>query len=106
MDGDPIRQANAELDGIAGNPGLHPVASANPKSPGVAPASLLSVELAQALAVQGSTLLENPATVTLSDGTSVVIDHYGYMGPGPMVALPGTNVEAQKTEPDKNTYLV
>jgi len=103
---DSIGQASAELSGIAGNPGLHPVATANPKSPGVATASVLSVELAQVLAVQGSSLLENPATVTLSDGSSAVIDHYGYMGPGPMVPAPGTNVEAQKTEPDKSTYLV
>jgi hypothetical protein len=87
-------------------PGLHAVANANPKAPGIAPATLLSVELAQALVVQGSTLLENPAPVTLSDGTSITIDRYGYMGPGPLVPALGSNVEAQKTEPDKNTYLV
>ena len=37
---------------------------------------------------------------------------YGYNGDGPMVPAPGDvqalshNVEATKTEPDKNTYLI
>jgi len=67
--------------------------------------SVLSVELAEVAVAQGSTPLENPASVVLADGSTVVIDHYGTMGPGPMVPLTG-NVEAQRTEPDKNTYLV
>jgi hypothetical protein len=98
-----VGHASAALG--SSDPGLHAVA-ANPKSPGVAPATVVSVELSLALAAQGSQLLENPATVTLADGTSATIDHYGYMGPGPMIPAFGTNVEAQKTEPDKNTYLV
>jgi len=61
---------------------------------------------------QGSTPLENPARVTLADGTTVDLTHYGYNGNGPMLPAPGDvqsathNVEATKTEPDKNTYLV
>jgi hypothetical protein len=100
-----VEQASEGLSGSS-DPGLHAVAAANTKVAGVAPASVLSVELATVVAAQGSMPLENPATVTLSDGTSISIDHYGYMGPGPMVPALGSNVEAQKTEPDKNTYLV
>jgi len=74
------------------------VATANEKAPGYAPPNKLSVELAQIVAAQGSTRIENPA-----DG----VDYYGYDTNGrPMVPAPGSNVEAQKTEPDKNTYLV
>jgi len=74
------------------------VATANEKTPGYAPANKLSVELAQIIAAQGSTKLENPA-----DG----VDYYGYDTNGrPMVPAFNSNVEAQKTEPDKNTYLV
>jgi hypothetical protein len=104
--GDTVVGQSAGALSSASDPGLHTVASANPKASGDAPASVLSVELAQVLVVQGSTLLENPAAVTLSGGTSITIDRYGYMGPGPLVPAFGTNLEAQKTEPDKNTYLV
>ena len=97
---------NVGKTGDALSAGLHGVAAANPKAPGVAPATVLSPELSEVLVVQGSALLENPATLTLADGTSVTIDRYGYMGPGPLVPALGSNVEAQKTEPDKNTYLV
>src|SRR5262245_32163903 len=67
-----------------------------------APNSLLS-GLIEASVAQGSTPLENPTSV---------IPFYGYNGNGPMVPAPGDtqttihNVEANKTEPDKNTYLV
>ncbi|HEY3183894.1 MAG TPA: alkaline phosphatase PhoX [Gaiellaceae bacterium] len=74
------------------------VATANEKAPGYAPPNKLSVELAEIVSAQGSTKLENPA-----DG----VDYYGYDTNGrPMVPPVGSNVEAQKTEPDKNTYLV
>src|SRR5262249_9651795 len=52
---------------------------------------------------QGSTRLEN--------GT-LDFPFYGYNGDGPLVPAPGDvqatghNVEATKTEPDKNTYLI
>lgn len=79
-----------------------PVAAANTKSPGYAPPNVLSRELAEIVAAQGSNRLEN--------GTPE-IPYYGYDGDGPMVPpagatqSPGHNVEATKTEPDKNTYL-
>jgi hypothetical protein len=79
--------------------------SANTKSAGYAPASVLSPELTQITVAQGSTKVENP-----TDGVA----YYGYdndvLGPGgqplmvPTPAQPAT--EAHKTEPDKNTYLV
>jgi len=102
---EPVGQVTAALGGPAELPDLHGV-PANPKAPGIAPATQLSVELSQVIVAQGSIALENPATITLPDSTSVVVDRYGYMGPGPMVPALGSNVEAQKTEPDKNTYLV
>ena len=52
---------------------------------------------------QGSTRLENPSTLT---------SYYGYYndvlnaaGEPQMLPTPATTTEAQKTEPDKNTYL-
>ena len=81
------------------------VPSANTKSQGYAPASVLSPELAQIVVAQGSTKVENP---------SAAISYYGYdnnllnsAGQPVMVASSATgNQEAKKTEPDKNTYLV
>jgi hypothetical protein len=84
--------------------GLTDVGSANAKSTGYAPASVLSPELAQIAVAQGSTKVENPTTE---------IAYYGYdndvLGPGGeplMVPTPAVANEAHKTEPDKNTYLV
>jgi Alkaline phosphatase PhoX len=73
------------------------VAAANPKAPGFAAPNILSPELTEAAVAQGSMRLEN--------GTAAV-PFYGYDGDGTLVPLPGTNAEATKTEPDKNTYLV
>ncbi len=74
------------------------VPSANPKAPGVTSATVLSPELAQIVRAQGAMPVENP---------SDVIRYYGYVNDQPNL-LPafGSNVEASKTEPDKNTYLV
>jgi hypothetical protein len=88
--------------------GLTGVPQANPKVAGFAPPTVLSPELIQTVVAQGANALENPAT--LSSG--VVLNYYGYNGDGPFVPLAGDvqssthNVEAHKTEPDKNTYLV
>src|SRR5262245_18745793 len=81
------------------------VPSANTRSAGYAPASILSPELTQIAVAQGSTKAENP---------SADVSYYGYdndvLGPGgqpqmvPTAAVPAN--EAHKTEPDKNTYLV
>jgi hypothetical protein len=85
---------------------LSNVPAANRKAPGYAPAHTLSPELRQAPVVQGSAALENPQGI---------VTHYGYQNDTPSTTdptlpqmVPGTMpaVEAQKTEPDKNTYLV
>jgi hypothetical protein len=80
------------------------VPAANTKSPGYSPASVLSAELAQIAVAQGSMKLENP---------SAAVAYYGYdndvLGTGgqpQMVPTAASPTEAQKTEPDKNTYLV
>ena len=82
------------------------VPSANTKADGYAPASQLTREWRQHPVAQGSTPLENP------DG---IIGWYGYENDSPspsdpsqpqMLPTPGSMKEAQKTEPDKNTYLV
>jgi hypothetical protein len=73
------------------------VAAANSRGAGLAPANGLSPELTEAVVAQGSTAL---------DGGTASVPYYGYQGNGPMVPALGSNVEAKKTEPDKNTYLV
>ena len=79
--------------------------TANTKAPGYAPASRLSAELSQIAVAQGATKLENPQGI---------VTNYGYENdtpsPGdatvPLMVGTGAGPEAQKTEPDKNTYLV
>ena len=94
--------------GAAGpdQPQLSSVSSANSKSVGFAPASRLSGELQQIAVAQGAMKLENPQGI---------ITHYGYENDTPsagdptvpqMVPVGASQTEAQKTEPDKNTYLV
>ena len=94
--------------GAAGpdQPQLSPVSSANSKSVGFAPASRLSGELQQIAVAQGAMKLENPQGI---------VTHYGYENDTPsagdptvpqMVPVGASQTEAQKTEPDKNTYLV
>jgi hypothetical protein len=79
------------------------VPSATPKTTGVAAPNSLTPELIETIVAQGSCALEDPTTNYPT---------YGYGGDGPMVPAPGAvqspgnNVEASKTEPDKNTYLV
>jgi hypothetical protein len=80
--------------------GLTPVPKANPKVTGVSVPNVLSVELAEVIRAQGSMPLENPLEWAA---------FYGYNNDQPQrPLLPplGSNVEASKTEPDKNTYLV
>ena len=82
--------------------GLSPVPGAQPRAAGFAPPTAISPELALVERARGSMNIEN--------GTA--IPYYGYMSDGPMlpapgdVQSPGHNVEATKTEPDENTYLV
>jgi len=91
---------------------ITPVATANPKAPGLTTPNVLPPELIEAPVVQGSNPVENPQTVTLPGGTTATTAFYGYLGNGPLLPaagdLPSAThlVEASKTEPDKNTYLV
>ena len=68
----------------------------------VAP-NILSRELEQIVWASGAMKLENP---------TALIGFYGYYNDGPhipapgAVQVPGTTIEASKTDPDKNTYLV
>jgi hypothetical protein len=86
----------------AENPALTSV-PANPKAPGVAAPNVLSPELMELISAQGSMKVENPTALA---------NFYGYDNDGPMIPTPGNlpsavnKVEATKTEPDKNTYLV
>jgi hypothetical protein len=92
------------LASSSSGPALTHVPHANTKSDGFAPANALSPELTETVVAQGSTKLD-----TTSDLTS----YYGYdndvlnaAGEPQMVPTPTTPDEAQKTEPDKNTYLI
>jgi hypothetical protein len=83
---------------------LTSVATANTRAAGYAPPNKLSPELQQIVWAQGSTKLENP---------SGIVTNYGYENdvsstddPSVPRMIPVGGAEAQKTEPDKNTYLV
>jgi uncharacterized protein DUF839 len=97
--------AAAALANPINGPSLTGVPSANTKSDGFAPASMLSPELRQVVVAQGSTKLENASGLTSYYGyDNDVLNATGDPQMVPTAAKPGT--EAQKTEPDKNTYLV
>src|SRR5262245_40296636 len=81
---------------------LTEVPNANPKSPGLSSPNVLSPELAEIHVAQGSTKMENSGPC----GNTTTVSFYGYDDNGPMLPPLGSNVEASKTEPDKNTYLV
>jgi hypothetical protein len=107
-----VTTVTANLSSGGNSLGFHPVASAQPKSPGVSSPNILPPEFVETPVAQGSYVLENPATITLTDGTTLGISRYGYDDDGPPLPAPGDlpsathKVEATKTEPDKNTYLV
>ena len=99
-----LRYANYALSlflwagALGADPLLTNVPSANHKIPGMAAPNILSPELIETIVAQGSNALENP---------SALITFYGYDNNGPMVPVTaGSRVEATKTEPDKNTYLI
>ncbi len=87
------------------SPQLTNVPTANTKAAGYAPSSRLSAELSQIAVAQGAMKLENPQGI---------VTNYGYENDTPSPTDPtvplmvgtGAGPEAQKTEPDKNTYLV
>ena len=95
--------ATAFAAGAAHSADLTAVPFANPKVTGMVAPTILSPELAQIVLAQGATKLEN---------ASSTFAFYGYNGDGTMLPAPGavqssgSNVEATKTEPDKNVYLV
>lgn len=81
---------------------LTPVDTANAPAPGLTSPNRLSPELIQTVRAQGSNVVENPR-----DG----IGYYGYVSVDnnpPLLPVAGGSspTEAQKSEPDKNTYLV
>jgi hypothetical protein len=84
-------------------PALPGLSSAQPKITGVPEPTVLSPGLAQVEITRGSQAL---------DGGTSAVPYYGYDGDGPLLPAPGDlptlghKVEATKTEPDKNTYLV
>ena len=88
---------------FASGPSITDAGPANTKAAGIALPDKLSPQWRQVTVAQGSTALENPSALT---------SWYGYFNDGPMVPAPGDvqatghNVEATKSEPDKNTYLV
>ena len=79
--------ANLALTGVAAQPRVSGTSSTNNLSP----------EWTEHPVAVGAIPLENP-----QDWAA----YYGYNNDGPFTPSPGTNVEASKTEPDKNTYLV
>jgi hypothetical protein len=87
--------------------GLTHVPSAQPKIAGASAPNELSPELREIAVVQGAHRVENPLAAA-----GVTATHYGYHADGPLLPAPGDlpspthKVEATKTEPDKNTYLV
>ena len=86
-------------------PDLSNVASANTRSAGYAPSSKFSVELAGQVIAQGATPLENPTSLTGFYGYQNDVISAGDPTKPQMVPTQGVNNEAQKTEPDENTYL-
>jgi Alkaline phosphatase PhoX len=93
---------------------LTPVTFANAKVAGRSAPNLVSPELQDVAWAKGSNPVENPSNNVVA---------YGYLGTGTFLPVPrsfvsptpgppsvtigqATPVEAQKTEPDKNTYLV
>ena len=91
--------------------GLTGVPSAAHKLAGVPVPNALSPELVAVIAAQGANPVENPMVLPVGE-PAVSVTHYGYHSDGPLLPAPGDvqtathRVEATKTEPDKNTYLV
>lgn len=89
--------------GMTNAASLTGVPYANPKLPGQSAPNLLSRELIESPVATGATRVENP---------NAVADFYGYNNDGNLLPAPGAlpsstlKIEATKTEPDKNTYLV
>jgi hypothetical protein len=87
-------------------PQLTHVPTANTKAAGYAPASRLSAELTQTVLAQGSAKLENPHGIITSYGYENDVPSPDDSSVPAMTPVGSPANEAQKTEPDKNTYLV
>ena len=87
-------------------PQLTSVPTANTKAVGYAPASRLSGQLSQIAVAQGSMKLENPEGIVTNYGYENDVSSPGDSTVPLMVPSGALASEAQKTEPDKNTYLV
>jgi hypothetical protein len=81
------------------------VPTANQKAEGYAPASRLSPELEARVLALGSMLVENPYALTSTYGYDNDVTTAGGF-PQMLPTKTNPNTEAQKTEPDKNTYVV
>jgi hypothetical protein len=86
-------------------PDLTSVASANTRAVGYAPSSKFSVELAGQVVAQGATPLENATSLIGFYGYENDVVSAGDPTKPQMVPTQGVANEAQKTEPDENTYL-
>ena len=97
----------AAVGGAAGpdSPQLTNV-TANTRSVGYAPASKLSPELQQVAVAQGAMNLENPQGIITNYGYENDVSSADNASVPQMVPAGAAQTEAQKTEPDKNTYLV
>ena len=88
---------------IAGAVKITDLAANNAKTDGVAAVNVIAAELGQSIVAEGRMKLENPTDL---------IGYYGYDNDGPLTPAVGrvqskdNQVEATKTEPDKNTYLI
>jgi hypothetical protein len=87
-------------------PSLTNVPTANTRSIGYAPGNRTSQEIVDVARAQGSTPLENPIGITRFYGYQNDVVSSDNPNTPQMVPTAGVNNEAQKTEPDKNTYLV
>lgn len=95
--------STADASGSAGRPATWSGVPAAPRATGLTVPNDLSAQLAEHVVAQGSMKL---------DGGTPDLPYYGYNGNGPLlpapgaVPAPGSLIEASKTEPDKNVYLV
>jgi hypothetical protein len=88
------------------NPQFAGVAQPNLKASGYAPAPKLSKELQEVVWAQGATRLENPTALITDFGYEKDVAASDDPAKPQMVPVSGNMTEAQKTEPDKNTYLI
>ena len=88
---------------LAGALKINPLEANNGKADGVAVANAVAAGLSLSIIAEGKMKLENPSAVN---------GYYGFANDGPLSPEAGAmqskdkQVEASKTEPDKNTYLV